>query len=136
MSTPLSFYNASTGAAVTDMAATMVSQWVRVHTGRPISFQAKWDATGTPVGTFSLQFTNDDVPAYGRAVDASLLTATATDYPAAAFGTTPTQPAGTADNTILMVTAIGDYARLKYTAGSGGTGTTITARLDSSLRTM
>ena len=95
MSTPLSFYNASTGAAVTDLAATMVSQWVRVHTGRPISFQAKWNATGSPTGTLSVQFTNDDVPELdGREKDAAVLTATATDYPAAAFGTTPTQPAG------------------------------------------
>ena len=136
MSTPLSFYNASTGAAVTDMAATMVSQWVRVHTGRPISAQATWDATGTPVGTFSLQFTNDDIPGAGNAADTGVLTASATDYPSAAFGTTPTQPAGTADNTILMVNAIGDYARLKYTVSSGGTGTTLTARLDASLRVL
>ena len=136
MSTPLSFYNASTGAAVTDMAATMVSQWVRVHTGRPISVQAAWDATGTPVGTFSLQFTNDDVASLGKAINQSVLTANATDYPSAAMATTPTQPAGTADNTIIAVEAIGDYARLKYTVTSGGTATTVTARMDSSLRSM
>ena len=136
MSTPLSFYNASSGAAVTDMAATMVSQWVRVHTGRPMSVQAEWNATGTPIGTFSLQFTNDDLTSLGTSLDRGVLTANATDYPSAAFGTTPTQPSGTADNTILMVDAIGEYARLKYTITSGGTGTTIAARLDASLRVM
>lgn len=132
MPTTLSFYNASTGAAVTGMATTMVSQWVRVHTGRPISFQAKWDATGTPVGTFSLQFTDDDIKELPS--DSGVLTATATDYPAAAFSSAPTQPSGGADNTMLAVTSIGDYVRLKYTVGSGGTATTLVAKLDASLR--
>jgi hypothetical protein len=44
------------------------------------------------------------------------------DYPAAAFGVAPTQPAGAGATTMITVESIGEWFRIYSTASAGGTG--------------
>ena len=111
MRTQLPWLKASDGTAAVDMQVALVTPWVSVGNKDRPSVQNIWGAG--PVGAFSLQFTNVPDPVYNSA---------ATDYPAAALGTTPTQPSGAADNAIIAVDAIGQCVRAAYTPTSGGTG--------------
>jgi hypothetical protein len=107
----LNWYVASTGAAAVDMQVALVTEWSRVGPKDRVSFQTAWGAG--PVGAFSVQFSNVPSPVYNS---------TATTYPAAAYSAAPTQPSGTADNNIIAVDSIGEYAREVWTPSSGGTG--------------
>jgi hypothetical protein len=119
----LKWYIASSGASAVDMQVKLVTEWRRVGPKDRVSFQSAWGAG--PVGTFSVQFSNVPNVAYNS---------TATDYPSAAYSAAPTQPSGAADNSIIAVDSIGEYAREVWTPTSGGTGvlpTTYVSHTDS-----
>lgn len=105
--------------AAADLSASTRSNWVPVPRGaKRLALDFGWTATGTPVGTFSVEVTNNKDAASGVVLGSQGVGYTVT------FGT---QPAGSAGGMILdNLTTACDYIALVYTRTSGGTGATVT----------
>lgn len=105
--------------AAADLSASTRSNWVPIPRGaKRLAIDFGWTATGTPVGVFSVEVTNNPGAASGFTLGAEGAAYTVT------FGT---QPAGTTAGMILdNLTTACDYIALVYTATSGGTGAVVT----------
>jgi hypothetical protein len=92
------------------LAADDVTKWVRLPDAcKKIAIGIGWPATGTPVGTLSIQVSN-----HGKAGVAGAA------YPI----TIATQPTGATAKTVVLdnIETGAKFVRMVYTRGSGGTG--------------
>lgn len=118
-------FDTVTGLQVADLSSTnkIVGNWIYVGVGSNVALTFAWPATGTPVGTCGVEFSNDPncegSTSAHRAVTGDALDLT-TLVP------TPVQPAGTASRMPLRFDSGGVYLRPTYLATSGGTGATMT----------
>lgn len=102
MRVPLTFSTA-------DLSASCVSQWVaRKSDTCSASIGIGWPATGTPVGTLTIEGSDTSTGATGVTI-----------------ATPATTPTGGAAGTIIEIGPIAvAFVRVKYTRTSGGTGAT------------
>jgi len=114
------WFDTVTTSAVTDLSSTnkLATAWQSVGVGIPMSATLVWPATGTPIGTIGIEFTNEESP---------VLSTTGDDYTISGLSPAPVQPAGTASRMPLYLISPGDRFRLTYLKTSGGTGATLTA---------
>lgn len=95
-----------------DMGASITGGAVDCRDADLVSLHATWTATGTPVGAFSFEGSNNADLARGTG-DWEPITL---DYP-------PTNPSGAAGSWLLRIAEYGyRYIRPKYTRTSGGSG--------------
>lgn len=107
--------NPSTVTSSLDMSVSGVTAWLPLEKANN-GFDFAWPATGTPIGTISIELTSNP---------ADLTNVVLVDT--SNFGTPPTQPTGAANRTCWdVVRTCEPYARVRYVAGSGGTGATLT----------
>ena len=116
---PLVFVDATTGAPANMDAVKLVSVW-ELCGRRRVSAEISWPATGTPVGTLSIELSNAVSP---------VLATVGRVFPVANFDVAPTQPTGGADFTVMAFDADLFWVRVAYTRTSGGTGATLLANL-------
>lgn len=108
----LRFYLANSTTPATNMAAPIVSQWLRAVPGEVVSLQMTH--AGAVVGAWSVESTNDLEPVDG--IDGTVSTFPEDGYNA------PTQPGGQGDTgeTSIAFEATHTYHRAKFTPTSGG----------------
>lgn len=101
------------------MAESGVTDWfplLMLHS----SIDCAWPATGTPIGTLSIELTSDPT-------DATRVVVVDTGN----FVPAPTQPSGTADRTVFDdLRTCESHGRVRYTKTSGGTGATLTVTVN------
>jgi hypothetical protein len=116
------FYNSETGAAVTDLSATvkLVTDWIFVGVGNPIGATFVWPATGSPVGVAGVEGSNDS-RAGESPTTARLLDGAALDL-AAEFNPAVVQPNVSAGDFSIDFESPADFLRYTYLRTSGGTG--------------
>jgi hypothetical protein len=120
--TQLAFWNAES------TAATIYSRWIDCRGAGSAVAQLSWLGTSTPVGAFTVEFSNDPqagkeaalntAPAAGTAVKVDV---TASIDPSAILGTGLTVNNGTnAGTTLIAFDVLPRFMRFLYTLGSGG----------------
>jgi hypothetical protein len=109
------------------LSATCASPWIETHGARSFNAHLSWIGTGTPVGAFTVEFSEDELVAKERMTNvAPLSTAarrvdvTSSIAAGAILGTGFTVAGGTNGDTIVGIENPPRFVRFVYTKSSGG----------------